>query len=63
MIPELMLMTGIPDNFDEMRRKAISQRTIKPPDDKMLEIKKLMDKFKNDTTIQDLEKLGITIKK
>lgn len=23
-IPELMLMTGIPDDFDEMRRKKIS---------------------------------------
>jgi hypothetical protein len=24
LVPELMLMTGIPDNFDEMRRKKIS---------------------------------------
>jgi hypothetical protein len=31
LLPELMLMTGIPDNFDEMRRKKISEKTIKNP--------------------------------
>ncbi len=31
LIPELMLMTGIPENFDEMRRKKISEQTIKAP--------------------------------
>lgn len=35
LVPELMLMTGIPDNFDEMRRKKISERTIKDPPEKL----------------------------
>jgi hypothetical protein len=30
-----MLMTGIPENFDEFRRKKISEQTIKDPDAKM----------------------------
>ena len=38
LIPELMLMTGIPDNFDEMRRKKISEQTIKAPSEKLKEI-------------------------
>ena len=29
LLPEIMLMTGIPENFDEQRRKAISQQTIR----------------------------------
>jgi hypothetical protein len=29
LVPELLLMTGIPDNFDEFRRKKISEMTIK----------------------------------
>lgn len=35
LIPQLMLMTGIPDDFDEMRRKKISESTIKGPRDKL----------------------------
>lgn len=31
LIPELCQMTGIPDNFDEARRKIISNNTIRPP--------------------------------
>jgi hypothetical protein len=27
-------MTGIPDNFDEQRRKRISEQTIRPPNEK-----------------------------
>ena len=38
LIPELMLMTGIPDNFDEMRRKKVSEKTIKDPSEKLGEI-------------------------
>ena len=32
LVPEFCLMTGIPDNFDEFRRKKISENTIKRPD-------------------------------
>lgn len=31
LVPELMRMTGIPDTFDESRRKKISESTIKEP--------------------------------
>lgn len=47
LIPELLLMTGIPDDFDEFRRKKISEATIKPPIDKHKEISELMNKLKS----------------
>jgi hypothetical protein len=34
MIPELCLMTGIPDDFDEFRRKKITQATVKTVEDR-----------------------------
>ena len=34
LIPEFCLMTGIPENFDEQRRKKISENTIKKPGEK-----------------------------
>lgn len=34
LVPQLCLMTGIPDNFDESRRKSVSQNTILHPNDK-----------------------------
>lgn len=46
LVPELMLMTGIPDDFDEMRRKKISEFTIRPPGEKHQEISGLMNKLK-----------------
>lgn len=42
LIPEFCLMTGIPENFDEFRRKKISENTIKSADEKQREIVKLM---------------------
>lgn len=42
LIPELCQMTGIPDDFDEHRRKNISQATILPPSDKYREIEGFM---------------------
>lgn len=47
LVPELMLMTGIPEDFDEMRRKKISESTIKQPGDKMREIAGLMNRLKD----------------
>lgn len=44
--PELCLMTGIPENFDQMRRKKISQATILNPRQKMKEIQMMMDELK-----------------
>lgn len=40
-------MTGIPDDFDEIRRKKISESTIKPPAAKLEEISGLMKKLKD----------------
>jgi hypothetical protein len=38
-------MTGIPEDFDEMRRKKISERTIIDPDAKKREIGGLIRKL------------------
>ena len=46
LVPELMLMTGIPDDFDENRRKKVSESTIKNPKEKIEEIGGLMKKLK-----------------
>ena len=40
-------MTGIPDNFDERRRKAISDKTILFPKEKHREIEGLLTELKN----------------
>ena len=46
-------MTGIPDNFDEMRRKKVSEQTILDPKSKKNEIdhfiKKMGEKREIDT--------------
>ena len=42
LIPELCSLTGIPDNFDEQRRKKISEQTILNPKDKQEEINSFM---------------------
>lgn len=38
LLPELCLMTGIPDDFDENRRKKISEKTIQMPSERKKEI-------------------------
>lgn len=45
--PEVCCMTGIPDNFDERRRKAISDKTILFPKEKHREIEGLLTELKN----------------
>lgn len=61
LIPELLLMTGIPEDFDEFRRKKVSEVTIKPPQDKKREIGELMNKLKDCREINDLEGIGIRL--
>jgi aubergine len=56
-----MLMTGIPDDFDEMRRKKISEFTIRPPNEKHQEISGLMNKLKKVEELSSLEKMGIKV--
>lgn len=43
-----MLLTGIPDSFDETRRKQISDRTIKDAKDKVAEINGIMGDLRKD---------------
>lgn len=54
-------MTGIPDDFDEMRRKKVSEHAIKNPTEKVEEIQKLMDSIKDTDEIKVLRELGIDI--
>ena len=61
LVPELLLMTGIPEDFDEFRRKKVSEITIKPPHDKKREIGELMNKLKDCREINDLEGIGIKL--
>lgn len=63
LLPEFCLMTGIPDNFDETRRKKISENTIKRPDEKQREIKSLMKELREDNDFCSLNELGIKVNK
>jgi hypothetical protein len=38
LIPELLLMSGLPDDFDERKRREISDATIVSPAEKAREI-------------------------
>ena len=38
LVPELLLMSGLPDDFDERKRREISEETIVPPSEKAREI-------------------------
>lgn len=61
LIPELCCMTGIPDNFDEQRRKCISQQTILAPNDKSKEIQSFMTQLNDSGEINRLDELGIKL--
>ena len=63
MVPELCLMTGIPDDFDEFRRKKISEATIKSAEERRCEITELMNEIKNTNEIYSLNEMGIKIEK
>ena len=45
LVPELCKMKEIPDNFDEQRRKTVSQNTNLPPPNKYKEINTFMDRL------------------
>jgi hypothetical protein len=55
-------MTGIPENFDEFRRKKISESTIKTADEKQREILKLMSELKGNDEFKSLKEIGINVK-
>ena len=54
-------MTGIPDDFDEFRRKKISEATIKSAEERKKEIQGLMNEIKNTNEIDSLKEIGIKI--
>ena len=56
-------MTGIPEHFDEFRRKKISENTIKKPEEKQKEIISLMDELRGDNEFSSLKELGIRVNK
>ena len=45
LVPELLLMSGLPDEFDERKRREVSDFTIVPPSQKMKEIEAIFDQF------------------
>jgi hypothetical protein len=54
-------MTGIPENFDEMRRKKISESSIKNPPEKVKEIGGLMNELRDSDEMKALRELGIDV--
>ncbi len=56
-------MTGIPDDFDEMRRKKVSEATILNPPEKHAAIDALMCKLKSSRELDELRSLGIDLSK
>lgn len=61
MVPQLCLMTGIPDSFDEFKRKKISESTIKSPAEKKKEIDTLIKDVSTDNHLKSLKQLGIDL--
>lgn len=56
-------MTGIPEDFDEFRRKKISQNTIKSPEEKQKEILRLMKELRDVDEFYQMKDLGIKVSK
>lgn len=54
-------MTGIPDDFDENRRKSISQATILPPSEKYREIDGFIKQLESSNEIKTLGDMGIKL--
>lgn len=52
-------MTGIPDSFDEFKRKKVSEATIKSPSDKKREIEEFMRQADQVNDLSSLKQLGI----
>lgn len=63
LFPELCLMTGIPEDFDEMRRKKVSEATILNPPEKYAAIDSLMSRLKSSQELEELRTLGIDLSK
>lgn len=56
-------MTGIPDSFDEFKRKKISEATIRSPADKKRDIEDFMSQAEKVNDLSSLKELGINVEK
>ena len=54
-------MTGIPDDFDEFRRKKISEATIRSAEERRTDINDLIKEIKNTSEIYSLNEMGIKL--
>lgn len=54
-------MTGIPDDFDEFKRKKISEATIRSPGDKKKDIQSFMKQANQVNNLSSLKQIGIDI--
>lgn len=65
LIPELCLMSGLPDNFDERKRREISETTITNPGSKLNDIESMFEglgSIDNEFNPRGIgEKLGIKL--
>lgn len=61
LVPEICNMTGIPEDFDEFKRKQVSQNTILDAPSKMKEIKYLMEDLDRHGEFKELSKIGINL--
>lgn len=60
-LPELCLMTGLPADFDEHRRKRVSDETIVSAETKFKSIKSFISEIKSTSEEHSLADLGIRI--
>ncbi len=49
LIPELLLLSGIPNDFDERKRREISEHSIIQPQEKLQKIQSLINQFNSNT--------------
>lgn len=65
LIPEFLLMSGLPEDFDERKRRDISQHTIVEPSEKLKRIEALLRSFNQDnenfSPNSVSQSLGVTI--
>jgi hypothetical protein len=61
LVPELCLMTGIPDDFDEFKRKKISEQTILDARTKKGEIMHIIKEIQRTDDFEKLEQVGLRL--
>lgn len=63
LVPELCLMTGIPEDFDEFKRKKISEQTILDAQTKKREILKVVQEIETTDDFERLQDIGLRLNK